>query len=62
MCYQATESAFVNCLNRIYTGDGEQIFVHYKVYGSTPGTVIERGGVLLTFDGEKIEQAYWFSL
>jgi ketosteroid isomerase-like protein len=50
----------INCVSRTYTPEGDVIGVHY-IARDDKGAVSEAGAVLLTFDGEKISEAYWFS-
>jgi hypothetical protein len=59
-----TEPTTYRCLTRDYTSQGDNVFVQYQVYNGNSGSEWprdpdEQGGILLTFDEEKISQAYW---
>jgi hypothetical protein len=52
------------CLTRQYLSQGDNVFVQYQVYTGSRNSPEDQppnelGGVLLTFDEEKIAQAYW---
>ena len=52
------------CLSRQYVSQGDNVFVQYQVYAGDRNSPVDQpaselGGVLLTFDEEKISQAYW---
>jgi len=55
------------CLTRQYLSQGDNVFVQYQVYTGSRNSPEDQppnelGGVLLTFDEEKIAQAYWFAM
>ena len=52
------------CLRRDYTSQGDNVFIQQTLYGGVSTSpsdqpASEVGGVLLTFDQDKISQAYW---
>eukprot|EP01050_Picozoa_sp_SAG11_P008127 SAG11_NODE_701_length_7670_cov_22.897107_2_plen_1758_part_00 len=59
-CDQRT---MISCMTRSYRIEGDVVATHFTIRGpdAPPGNIVETGAVLLTFDGEKISQAYFYT-